>query len=340
MFHTDRWKEVASVCHAISEVPDELFSEVRDVLISGREQSTVRNYNLTFTHFQQWCKANCLCSLPASPVTVAMYLSKNIREKSVSKSKLNLIFYSINWNHIIADVKNPCEDEWLKMCLSGCTRKIAKPINKKEPFTTDMAKLFILTFALEDSSLGDFRDVTIFILAFAGFFRINEVLGIKRSDIKFYETYCEIYISKSKTDVLREGNWVVIARTGKFSCPVGLLERYLVRAKIEKNSTEFIFRSLYFCKKRNESLFRECNKPLSYSAINDLFKQKLTLLGYDKNKFGLHSFRSGGATVSANNKTSERLFQRHGRWKSVCAKNGYVKDTLQDRLSVSLNLDL
>ncbi len=50
------------------------------------------------------------------------------------------------------------------------------------------------------------------ILAFAGFFRIGEVLGIKRSDIKFSETYCEFYIKnrkQHKTSVARTGSSLV-----------------------------------------------------------------------------------------------------------------------------------
>ena len=35
---------------------------------------------------------------------------------------------------------------------------------------------------------------------------------------------------------------------------------------------------------------------------------------------------------------SDRLFQRHGRWKSVAAKNGYIKDDISSRLSVSKSL--
>ena len=36
--------------------------------------------------------------------------------------------------------------------------------------------------------------------------------------------------------------------------------------------------------------------------------------------FGLHSFRSGGATAAANNGVKYRLFKRHGRWKSEKAR--------------------
>ena len=36
----------------------------------------------------------------------------------------------------------------------------------------------------------------------------------------------------------------------------------------------------------------------------------------------------------------DRLFMRHGRWKSENAKDGYVDDSVQARLSVSKQLDL
>ena len=63
-------------------------------------------------------------------------------------------------------------------------------------------------------------------------------------------------------------------------------------------------------------------------------------LGLDPNNFGLHSARSGGATCAANNGVRDRLFKRHGRWKSTSAKDSYVKDNLESLLTVSQNLGL
>jgi hypothetical protein len=54
----------------------------------------------------------------------------------------------------------------------------------------------------------------------------------------------------------------------------------------------------------------------------------------------MHSFRSGGATAAAQNDTPDRLFRIHGRWKSDKAKDGYVLENLQKRLSVSQNLGI
>ena len=55
-------------------------------------------------------------------------------------------------------------------------------------------------------------------------------------------------------------------------------------------------------------------------------------------EFGLHSLRSGGATAAANAGVPDRLFKRHGRWLSENAKDSYVKDKLEDRLSVTRNI--
>ena len=63
-------------------------------------------------------------------------------------------------------------------------------------------------------------------------------------------------------------------------------------------------------------------------------------LGHDKTKFGLHSLRSGGATEAANRNVPDRLFKAHGRWRSENAKDGYVKDSLLSKLSVTKKLGL
>ena len=78
-------------------------------------------------------------------------------------------------------------------------------------------------------------------------------------------------------------------------------------------------------------------EPLSYTRI-DL--EKIAAIRLDSKEFGLHSLRSDGASPAANAGVPDRWFRRHGRWLSENAKDCYVKDTLEDHLSVSKNIGL
>ena len=56
--------------------------------------------------------------------------------------------------------------------------------------------------------------------------------------------------------------------------------------------------------------------------------------------FGLHSLRSGGASAAANNRISDRLISKQGGWSSEKGRNGYIKDSVVKRLTVSNTLGL
>ena len=53
-----------------------------------------------------------------------------------------------------------------------------------------------------------------------------------------------------------------------------------------------------------------------------------------------HSLRAGGASAAANAGVPYSQFQRHGRWKSVSAKDGNVDDSLISRLSMSKRIGI
>ena len=63
-------------------------------------------------------------------------------------------------------------------------------------------------------------------------------------------------------------------------------------------------------------------------------------LGYPSEDFGLHSLCAGGASTAANAGVPDHLFKKHGRWKSENAKDGYIEDSLDSRLSVSRQMGL
>ena len=146
-----------------------------------------------------------------------------------------------------------------------------------------------------------------------------------------------IWIVSSKTDQLRQGDELVIARTSTSLYPVGTVERYMQMTNIHLGSDEKLFRQIIKTK-RGEKL-RDAG-GLSYTTLRENFKDKLIQLGFDAQQYGLHSLRAGGATAATNAEIPDRLFKRHGRWRSENAKDGYVADSLESRLSVTKKLGL
>ena len=113
-----------------------------------------------------------------------------------------------------------------------------------------------------------------------------------------------------------------------------MLECYMQFTSMAPHDQRFLIQSTM----KGEFL-RDTGK-ISYSCLRDLFRKKLSDLGFPPNEFGLHSLCAGGATAAANAEVPDRMFKRHGHWKSENAKDGYVKDNVKSRLEVSRSLGL
>ncbi|XP_033746544.1 uncharacterized protein LOC117331775 [Pecten maximus] len=171
-----------------------------------------------------------------------------------------------------------------------------------------------------------------------GFMRSAEVLAVRRSDIQIRTTHLEIFVERSKTDVYRDGAWILVSRTESRLCPVCNFEIYSELSGISDDSEEFVFRNV--TKQGEKYVLRKANKPMSYSRFREHFKEVFSDFVADIKCYGLHSLRAGGASAAANCGIPDRMFKRHGRWKSETAKDGYIKDNFDERLSVSQHLNL
>eukprot|EP00111_Clytia_hemisphaerica_P000346 TCONS_00000922-protein len=187
-------------------------------------------------------------------------------------------------------------------------------------------------------SLLSLRDFSLILLCFCGFLRFEEAANITLGGVVFNQMYMKIFIEESKTDQYRIGAWVFIAKLDSQLFPIDFIRNYINRAEIV-NDDEFLFRGMSFFKTLNDHKLKCRNKPTSCStarSAGSLVKR----IGVNEKLFGTHSMRRGGATCAANNGVKDHLFQKHGRWKSVSAKDGYVDDNLKQLMSVSLGLGL
>ena len=156
-------------------------------------------------------------------------------------------------------------------------------------------------------------------LANARFFKIEEVLHIKYGDISFHSGYVIINLEVSKTDQLRKGNQVVIAESSNDdTCPVKIFKRYLSHLEsFPVGPSHYVFSHYALSKTRSGHILVSINKPISCSSVRDYFKT--TFKDIVPALFSTDSLRAGGASAAANAGMADRLFLRHGRWKSVSA---------------------
>lgn len=201
------------------------------LLRAGNADNTNKKYDSYFTKFRNWCELYSLSHLPATPASVCLYLSSLVMQ-CVSTSVLDASFYSIKHFHDISLRPNPCNDKLVTLCLEGSKRTLAKPVNKKKPITVDMLHKIVDRFGKSDANLSDLRVCTLCLLGFSGFFRFSELSSITMKDLFFFNTHVEVVVPKSKTDIYRRGNKVLIAKTGNKLCPVTFLLRYIEAASL------------------------------------------------------------------------------------------------------------
>ena len=312
-----------------------LAEELPNTILHSRADSTTKKYLYAFRRWKSWCSRYSFNHLPANGHHIALYL-QYLADSTGSKASVEEACNALAWIHSCAGLKSPVAEPFVKSTLGGLQRLLAKPVTKKKPVTVEMLEALVKN-AQESDSLSDLRLATTCLLSFAGFFRFNELVNLRPMDIKIEGNPMRIHIVRSKIDQLRQDDEVVVARTNSATCPVAMLERYMARTKTAWDDQRFLFRPIQKSRKAEALRASGC---ISYTCLRDLFKRKLIDLGYQPDEFGLHSLRAGGASAAANAGVPDRLFKRHGRWKSDNAKDGYVEDSLERRLEVTKNLGL
>ena len=302
-----------------------------------KSTATKNKYDSYFLRFKNWCSSHGLNFLPASVPTVALFLGSIIQQK-VSVSVLEAYVYSISWQHSLSLKSNPCQDNFISLILEGGKRMLSKPINKKEPITTDIL-LKLVNFYKQNCNLLNLRTCVMCLLGFSGFLRLSELSNIRFSDLTWHDNYLEIKIHKSKTDIYRRGN-SIIGKTGNELCPLFWFKKYISQAGFNDDPENFLFTAVNFFKSLGSYKVSNTRKALSYTRCREILLSALEDIGLDSSKYALHSLRSGGASAAASNNVPDRLLKVHGRWSSDRAKDGYIKDSLQQKILVSLNLGL
>ena len=219
--------------------------------------------------------------LPFPLSVVSLYLFE-VQQSSASSSSVILAHAALKWLHSFVPSldRNPLESEFCRNVIESAKRQKSQPVMKKKPISTEIIRRILDIHNKKDANLKNLRIAALCSLAFAGFFRYDELCGnIVPEHIEFHSDYIRIFVPRSKTDVYREGNFVYISASGSKYCPVGVLRCYLDLSGIDLNSSLPLFRPLVF--HRSTSSYTLRSGRISYTTCRDIFRDTLSQLGYN-----------------------------------------------------------
>ena len=145
-----------------------------------------------------------------------------------------------------------------------------------------------------------------------------------------------IYVSKRKNDQYREGNTILLAKSGKSTCQVSVTVRLL---KCLKGSSPKSPLLRCIVKSKSKEYFH-ASLGISSSRIREEFKSHIKPFVEDLEKFSMHSLKSGAASNPGCRLLDGSLIDRHAGWRCTSSKHRYVKYSDEDLLGVSKSLGL
>ena len=247
---------------------------------------------------------------------------------SNSFSAFNAVVQGVLWVHLKFGLTPPSVFLIAKQTVQAAQRIFRKtPKNRQHHLQINHVRLLQDKFAFGD--LAQLQIVTLITLGFAGVLRWDDLSGLRYSDIRFHSNHIAVFLEKRKNDQFREGSWIFIAASYSIYCPVILLQRFLSKENHSNNS--FLFRRVSNTK--NGVKLRK--EKLSYTRAPELVRKQLRAISLDPQQYGLHSLRSGGASLAAVMEIPDRLIMRHGGWKSESSKNRYIQESVDSLLAVS-----
>ena len=149
-----------------------------------------------------------------------------------------------SWGHRLAGMESPTGNPLVRGVVEGARRKLARPVQSKQPLSDDVIANITLSLSAASASLADIHLLFILLVGYAGIFRISEILDIRVKYFAFFDDFMKINLLKCKNDQYRDGHVSVIARSHKPTCPVGITEILFVCCLIPKALVTLFFAGL------------------------------------------------------------------------------------------------
>jgi hypothetical protein len=249
--HDDLSRALESVAGLGSE--DEYFltlvRQMPSFLFKSKSDNTVKKYRSYFNRFKLFMQRHGKQHLPARDIDVAIFC---VHLLSIGASYNVMLSYvsSVKWFHSLYHFGDPTDNDYVRNLLECGKRSNRKQRCKKDIVSLEVIKKLFVKYS-QSQDLSVVRDLAMIVVSYAGFLRYDEMSNIKCCDVKFYDEYVRIVIPKSKTDQYRDGNEILLSKLDSPACPYVALMEYIRLAKVDLESSSFLFRAVFKGKYRS-----------------------------------------------------------------------------------------
>jgi site-specific recombinase XerD len=288
-------------------------AETMEYVKASRAENTRRAYRAAWQEFQAWGAEHGAPTLPASPETVAAYLSA-LASAGAKFSTIAVKRAGIASAHRAAGHPDPCRSELVRMVMSGIARRLRVRPAKKAPLTADLVRQLVAT--LDRETLPGKRDAALLLVGFAGAFRRSELVALDCEDLRFTAHDLKVTLRASKTDQKGAGTVKVIPRLADEElCPVRALRDWLNAARIQSGP---VFRRF--------NKWGSLGRRLTAQSVAHIVKHAADAAGLDARQFSGHSLRSGFITSAAVANVQAMDIAAQTGHKSLDVLRGYIQD--------------
>lgn len=320
------------ICPASAQLPDleTLIQKAKSLISRAKSPATLKAYRNDWRHFESWCGAHNLPSLPSRPEIVVLYASDLASTRTVGTITRRLT--SITKAHQAAGFKeSPASSRHFVLgeTMKGIRRVLGTEQHGKAPLLT--ADIRRIIASSPDSVLGC-RDKALVLTCFAGAFRRSEAAQLRVSDLSFDDEFgVVVYLHYSKTDQEGAGRKVGIPYSQHpETCAVRALRAWLSTAKLTDG---FLFR-------RVDRFGFVSRRGLHSDSIGKILKRAAARAGMDVAPISGHSTRIGCVTQAAMNGVPEHIIMKQTGHKTVATLRKYIRsgEIFRDNAAAGLGL--
>jgi site-specific recombinase XerD len=290
--------------------------QARQMIRNRHSESTRRAYAGDVMAFQQWAEQHGQQVLPASPETVALFITAQA-EQQLAAATITRRLAAIRYLHRESGHANPCDCELVSGVMAGIRRTVGAAQRQVAPATADRLKAML--DACGDTLQGK-RDRALLAVGFGGALRRSELAGIQLDDIEFTQEGLRIRLRQSKTDQDGRGQTVPVL-DGRNLQVKAALENWLAASGITSGP---VFRTL-------GKGDRVLPTAISGRSIADVVKRRAAQAGLDPEQFSGHSLRAGFLTSAAGAGASTFSMMAVSRHKKVDTLATYIRTAQQFR---------